>query len=120
MNRICRFLAFILCAIAGGAQTARVTGKAIDPSGGVVVGADVTLLGPGNTTVAAARTGTDGSFTLDVPPGSYALEVSAEGSEEMVEGISASATGRPLNITLAVAGITQQVDVEDNPNLISL
>ena len=77
MNRISLFFAIILFAATGGAQTAKVTGKAMDPSGALITGADVALLGPGNTTVAATKTGADGSFTLDVPPGSYALEITS-------------------------------------------
>src|SRR5262249_28553855 len=99
---------------------ARVTGKAIDPSGALVVGANVSLIGPGNTTVASTKTGSDGAFTLDVPPGSYALQVSADGFETAIQGISASTNSRPLTVTLALAGITQHVDVEANANLISL
>jgi hypothetical protein len=120
MKRICLFLAMACFAVAGSAQTARVTGKAVDPSGALVIGANVTLVGPSNTPIATTKTGGDGAFTLDVPPGSYALEISADGFEKVVQGISASTNGRPINVTLALAGITQQVDVEDNPNLISL
>ena len=120
MNRISLFFAIILFAATGGAQTAKVTGKAMDPSGALITGADVALLGPGNTTVAATKTGADGSFTLDVPPGSYALEITADGFEKIVQGISAAANGRPITVTMSIAGIRQQVDVEENPNLISL
>src|SRR6266576_334996 len=103
MRRLYLFLAIILCAVTAGAQTAKVTGKAIDPSGALVTGADVTLLGPGNTTVAVTKTGPDGNFSMDARPGSYALQVNAEGFAPSVQGISVgSNNNRPLTITLAI------------------
>jgi hypothetical protein len=103
------------------AQTAKLTGTAVDSSGALVVGADVTLVGRGNTPVATAKTGPDGIFSIEAPPGSYALEISAEGFEKTVQGISIAATNnRPLTVNLSIAKITQEVEVQDNPNLISL
>jgi len=102
-------------------QTGRLTGSAVDSSGGVIPGATVTLLGPNNNTVATAKTDADGKFALDAAPGSYALQVSATGFDNDVEGISIAATNnRPLTVTLLIAKITQQVDVQENPNNISL
>jgi hypothetical protein len=120
--RICILTAlFFLFSLCAQAQTARITGNAVDSSGALVTGADVTLIGRGNTTVASTKTGSEGSFTIDAPPGSYALEVSAEGFQKVVQGISiGAANNRPLTITLQVAGITQEVEVQDNANLITL
>src|SRR2546421_510225 len=122
MRRLYLILAIILCAVTAGAQTAKVTGKALDQSGGVVIGADVTLLGPGNTTVATTKTGPDGNFTMDAPPGSYALQINADGFAPSVQGISVggSNNNRPLTVTLSITQITQSVDVEDTANAISL
>src|SRR5438094_4328941 len=121
MKRFSILVALILIAANLTAQTAKITGKAVDLSGALVVGADVTLIGAGNTAIAATKTGPEGAFTIEAPPGSYAMEVSADGFEKLVQGISiAPANNRPLNVTLAVAKITQEVEVQDNPNLISL
>jgi hypothetical protein len=103
------------------AQTAKINGTAVDSSGGLVVGADVTLIGQGNAPVATTKTGPDGAFNIEAAPGSYALEISADGFEKVVQGISIAANNnRPLTVNLSVAKITQEVEVQDNPNLISL
>lgn len=120
MKRLYLFLISILFAVPGSAQTARLSGTAVDPSGALVAGANVRLIGPGGTTVTTSKTGPDGNFTLDAAPGSYALEISAEGFEKVVQGISIGGTNRPLTLTLAVAKITQEVNVEESPNAISL
>ena len=102
-------------------QTAKITGKAVDSSGALIANAEITLIGTGNTPVATTKSGPEGSFTLEAPPGSYALEISADGFEKLVQGISIAPTNnRPLEIKMSLAKITQEVEVQDNPNLITL
>jgi len=115
-----RCFIFLAFAVAASAQTARVSGTAVDPSGALVAGADIRLIGAGNTTIATAKAGPDGSFTIDAPQGAYALEVSADGFEKSIQGISIGGNNRPLTVTLSVAKISQQIDVEENPNLVSI
>src|SRR6266849_2397400 len=118
-----RYIVIVLLLFAANlqAQTTKVTGTAVDSSGALVVGADVTLIGRGNAPVAITKTGPDGAFNIEAPPGSYALEISADGLEKVVQGISiAAANTRPLTVNLSIAKITQEVEVQDNPNLISL
>jgi hypothetical protein len=114
-------LALLLFVVTASAQTGRLTGKAVDASGGVILGADVTLLGPGNTTVAKTQTAADGTFNIDAAPGSYALQVTLDGFEPVIQGIAVTAANnRPLAITLAVAKITQEINVQENASQISL
>jgi hypothetical protein len=123
MKRLYLFvvLALIIFVASASAQTGRLTGKAVDSSGGVIPGAEVTVIGPGNTTLAKTLTDGDGSFTIDVAPGSYAIQVSLDGFDPVVQGIAVTPTNnRPLSITLAVAKITQQVDVKEDASAISL
>src|SRR6516162_2024650 len=114
-------LSLILFVTSASAQTGRLTGSAVDSSGGVIRGATVTLLGPNSSPLASTKTDNDGKFQIDAAPGSYALQVSADGFENDVEGISiAAANNRPLTVTLLIAKITQQIEVEENPNTLSL
>src|ERR1051326_4629807 len=123
MMKLGRYILVTLLLFSGDlrAQTAKLSGTAVDSSGALVVGADVTLLGPGDTPVAITKTGPDGVFNIEAAPGAYALEISADGFEKTVQGISiAAANNRPVPVNLSVAKITQEVEVQDNPNLISL
>jgi hypothetical protein len=120
MRRFYVLFIFLLLTLTVNAQTARLSGTALDPSGALVAGADVKLIGPGNTVVAAAKTGANGVFNLDAAPGSYALEISADGFEKVVQGISIGTNNQPLSLTLAVAKITQEVQVQEEANQVSL
>src|SRR5262245_45777332 len=120
MNRPCLLLVAILFAVTASAQTARVSGTVVDPSGALVAGTEVVLIGPGNTRIAATKTGPDGMFTLDAAPGSYALEISAEGFEKIVQGISIATNNKPITVALSVAKITQEVEVQENATQVSL
>ncbi|PYS44792.1 MAG: hypothetical protein DMG13_33305 [Acidobacteria bacterium] len=120
MKRLCLPVAIILFAVTVRAQTTKVTGTAADPSGALIVGADITLMGPGGGAILTTKTGPDGGFTIEVPPGSYGLEVSADGFEKVQRQIEAGPDSRPVTVTLPVAKMTQEVEVQDNPNPISL
>jgi hypothetical protein len=118
---ISAILSLILFVTSASGQTGHLTGSAVDASGGVIRGATVTLLGPNSAPVATTKTDTDGKFQIDAAPGSYALQVSASGFENDVEGISiATANNRPLTVTLLIAKITQEIEVQENPDTLSL
>ena len=61
------FFGLLLTAVVG-AQTVSLTGKVIDPQGGVVVNATVTLTGSGAARPRAVRTTADGTFVLRRDP----------------------------------------------------
>jgi Carboxypeptidase regulatory-like domain len=114
-------LSLILFVASASAQTGHLTGSAVDASGGVIRGATVQLLGPNSNVIASAKTDGDGKFQIDAAPGSYALQVSADGFDNDVEGISINTVNnRPMTVTLLIAKITQQIEVEENPNTLSL
>jgi hypothetical protein len=113
-------LIILFVAISGIAQSGRLSGRIVDPSGAVVAGAAITLVGPGNAKIATTKSGADGGFTINAPFSSYALQVIAPGFDASVEGVSINSATTPITVTLSVAKITQQVNVEDNPNAVAL
>jgi hypothetical protein len=118
--RLFFFISILFFALTANAQTGRLSGKVVDPSGALVAGADVTLVGPGGAAISTTKSGPDGSFMIDAPPASYSLHVSAESFDKTVTNVSIGATNRPITVTLALAKITQQVQVEENTSQISL
>lgn len=116
---ILSLILFVTSAVAQ--QTGRLTGSALDSSGGAIPNATVTLLGPNSAAIATTKTDGQGKFQIDATPGSYALQVSADGFDNDVEGISIAATNnRPMTVTLLIAKQTQQIEVQESTNTLSL
>src|ERR1700745_1163731 len=70
-----------LCAAAAVAQdTAQITGTVQDPSGAVVSGAQVTVVGAGIGVTRVTTTNAEGSYlAAGLPAGTYDLSVTAQG-----------------------------------------
>ena len=101
-------------------ESIEVTGKASDPSGAVIPGASVVITDSANSIAATATTGNDGTFTLQVAPGSYTLNIAANGFDDYAQPVTVASNTPPLSVTLAVGKLTQEIDVQDDPNLITL
>jgi len=102
------------------AENIDLSGKASDPSGAVIPGASVVVTDSGNSIAATTTTANDGQFTLQVVPGSYTLNISANGFQDYVQPITVASNTPPLSVTLSVAKITQEIEVQEDANLITL
>ena len=88
---------------------ARIEGVVRDAQGGVVASAEVTLRSA-QQVVAATQTDAQGRFKFeDVARGSYLLVVAAPGLAERRVAVEAGA--RPVEVTLGVGGVHQEVTV---------
>jgi hypothetical protein len=115
--RVAAGLWALLCAAPVVAQTSTtgvVLGKVTDPSGGLVVRADVTLTDTATTLARTQRTNDAGQFTFaSVMPGTYTLKVTAKGFraaelKTVTVEVNRSFTA---DITLEVGDIETAVDV---------
>ena len=108
-------LATILCGRAGAQATSSVTGLVTDPSGAVVVDAQVTLTDPNNAFSATVKTNDSGVYQFpQVPPGEhYALTVSKEGFETAtIQGVAlAINTKETRDVKLALGNVKTVVEV---------
>ncbi len=67
-------------------DTGAITGTVKDPSGGVVVGATVTLANEGTGVELSTKTGSDGTYTFSpVPIGTYSITVNQAGFEKTTQ-----------------------------------
>ena len=74
-------LVFVTLLFASLADAQTLTGRVVDPQGGLVVRAQVRLSGALLPATRTTTTGTDGTFTfLNVAPGRYALRVGLDRS----------------------------------------
>jgi iron complex outermembrane receptor protein len=95
------------------AQTSALTGRVVDPQGASVTNAEVTLLAPGSQRGRGTRTNAEGEFSFDaVAPGEYLLLVRAPGFAEWNQATTVGAAAAPLDVTLQVAGLVEDITVQ--------
>jgi iron complex outermembrane receptor protein len=94
-------------------QSLALSGKVVDPDGGVVSHARITITPAGAGRTYATVTGADGSFVMaDVPDGRYAVQISAPGFIVATQDVTVDAQSRTLSISLQVAGLNEAVTVQ--------
>ena len=114
----CRVLAAVLALLitAGplSAQTSTtLTGRIVDPLGGHVANADITLVTKTSQRVNATRSRADGAFAFDaVAPGEYVLEVHAPGFAALAQPVTVGNGSAAVTVTLTIAGIAEDVTVQ--------
>jgi hypothetical protein len=94
---------FLLSASVLIAQTPRLTGTVLDPSGAVIPGVGVKVL-QGTTPVRESKTNETGNFSFDLPAGDYRLEVTMDAFRPHQQNVRVTANMRPLRIPLAGPG----------------
>ena len=110
---ICALLLSLASAPAALAQSPSITGRIADPQGAAVPGATVTAQSPALETSTTVTSDGAGTYALVLAPGTYTLTFTLSGFETQErEGVRATAgETRSLDVTLALAAITEQVDV---------
>jgi hypothetical protein len=115
-----------LCVLLGGSgvlaqSTASITGVVVDSDGGVIPGATVTVKNNATGESFTAITTGQGAFTVpSIITGTYTVVVSLEGFKAVVlENVVVNA-GAPAAVraTLEVGGLTEQVIVQSNAELV--
>ena len=122
MHRLIILLSLLLASPGPSAQQqgqGAVGGTVEDSSGAVVAGAVVRLVDASGAVVAEVKTDLAGAFTFDpVRPGSYQARAEFPGFDPAVQPVSV-ANGRRATVpklVLQVAGITQDIVVQREPN----
>lgn len=89
------------CAVDSQAQKVVVTGNVTDPSGAIVPDANIAL--KCGEILQQTRSGSDGSFSLTISPGSYELDVTVAGFEPQTQRVSITTqSSQKLDLALNV------------------
>jgi len=107
-----RELLLLLAATALYGQTAQLTVRVVDPSGGAVEGADVTIFNPAGVELQTRQT--DGRGSADLPPvgpGLYRLQTAAEGFDPDQRRVQLRTGDNQAEIHLSLATLATSVDV---------
>jgi hypothetical protein len=107
-------LAFFVSCAAAQANRASITGTVTDPTGGLIVGVEVSARNVGTDVTTVAVTNGDGIYSIpNLPPGTYALTFRKEGFKEVIEPsvtlISTQVAG--IDVTLRLGSTTENITV---------
>src|SRR5262245_64002298 len=83
-------------------ENIELSGTASDPSGAVIPGASIVIMDSGNSIAATTTTANDGTFTVQVAPGSYTLSIAASGFDDYAQRVTVASNTPPLSVTLSV------------------
>src|ERR1039458_2256442 len=100
---------------------ATVTGRIVDPSGAVVVGAQVKITAVDTATVHVAVTDSSGTYSFpSLTIGAYTLEVTAPGFQTYIQkGIKLQVNDAPqINTTLKVGAVSDKVEVQADATMV--
>jgi iron complex outermembrane receptor protein len=89
----------------------RITGIVRDTTGAVVQGATVTATNQASKTSASTVTADDGTYSLSVPRGSYAVDVTVPGFRRIVQTVEVAAGGSQKIELTVEAQLTEEVTV---------
>src|SRR5262245_49919150 len=109
----------LLVASATFAQSARIKGRVMDSSGSVMPAVQVKV-SQGQSVVKEGVTSETGEFDLPLNPGEYKLEVIAPDFDTHTEMVRVTPEMGPLAITMQLATISQNVEVTETRNEISI
>ena len=112
---VASFLVLLVCAVTSFAQGGTtVRGSVQDPNGNLVKGATVTLTDPSKNFTRTQQTNEDGQYVFNaVPPGTYHLEVTAQGFKTAsASGLQALVdTPAVRDVQLEIGAVSETVDV---------
>jgi hypothetical protein len=112
-------LLMLVIASATFGQSAKVKGKVMDTSGSIMPGVQVKLY-QSDKVVTQAKTTDMGEFEFPANPGDYKLEVTAPDFNTFNQTVKVTPDMAALTVTMELATISQNVDVTETRNEISI
>lgn len=89
------------------------SGTVTDPTGAVVAGTEVQVIGPNGQVVDTDTTDDSGRYELDgLAAGTYRIQFTKQGFQTLVESLGSGGGRQTLNATLQVGAAMQTVEVE--------
>jgi len=100
-------------------QTPKLTGKVTDPSGAVILGAEIKIY-QGSTLVKEFKSDERGSFSVDLAPGNYRVDVTAPDFKPFSAPLRMIPNLPSVTIPMVLAMVTTTVDVGAKTDTVSI
>lgn len=115
------WMSIALPAVAMQKITGTIRGTVTDPAGGIIVGAEVTVINEETRLSRTTTTGADGGYVVpELPLGIYRVEASFQGFKKAVHtGVQLHVAGTAVvNIVLTPGAVVEEVTVEASPLIV--
>src|SRR5262245_61191742 len=119
MRNLFSLLLTLFVASATFAQSAKIKGRVMDTTGSVMPAVQVKLY-QGDKIVTQGTTTDTGNFEIAINPGDYKLEIAAPDFNTYTEMVKVAPDMMPLAVTMELAVISQNVEVTETRNEISI
>src|SRR5258706_11187002 len=109
------------------AQSPRLNGRVLDPSGAVMVGVEIKVF-QGTTLIKEGKSDERGTFSFELPAGDYRVEANLDAFTPFRQNVRVAANTPTLTIPMKIAVLstnidagakTDDVNIEDDKNLTS-
>jgi hypothetical protein len=120
------FLCFITLILASSnvaqSPNGTINGRVLDPSGGAIVGAEITILNDATRVQYASKTNGEGIYVVtNLPPGPYRLQVGKQGFKTLIKPdiVLNVQDALAINFTLPIGAVAETVTVESGAPLVN-
>jgi len=108
--------------LAAQSSNGTINGRVVDPSNGVIVGADILVINDVTGVKYSGKTNDDGIYVVpNLPPGPYRLQVSKVGFKTLIKPdiVLNIQDALSINFTLPVGAVFETVTVEGGASMIN-
>jgi hypothetical protein len=118
---LCVVSLFLVSPILAQSPNGTINGRVLDPSGAVIVGAEITIVNDATRIQYAGKTNAEGIYVVtNLPPGAYRLQVAKQGFKTLIkpEVVLNVQDALAINFTLPIGAAAETVTVEGGAPLI--
>ncbi len=118
---LCVVSLFLVSPILAQSPNGTINGRVLDPSGAVIVGAEITIVNDATRVQYASKTNGEGIFVVtNLPPGAYRLQVAKQGFKTLIKPdiVLNVQDAMAINFTLPIGAAAETVTVEGGAPLV--
>jgi hypothetical protein len=119
---LCVASLFLASSIVAQSPNGTINGRVLDPTGAVIVGAEITIVNDATRVQYASKTNDEGIYVVtNLPPGAYRLQVAKQGFKTLIKPdiVLNVQDALAINFTLPIGAVAETVTVEGGAPLVN-
>src|ERR1700676_1909142 len=119
---LCVVSLFLASSIAAQSPNGTINGRVLDPSGAIIIGAEITIVSDTTRVQYTSKTNGEGIYVVtNLPPGAYRLQVAKQGFKTLIKPdiVLNVQDALAINFTLPIGAVAETVTVEGGAPLVN-